>query len=360
MAEESLKITIGADVSEATDAIKILSAQFERLQKLASLPNLSFKQQERLNAMLKKTGAELASFQKAAAQADPSVTKLQKSSAGATQVLSNMGRVVQDLPFGFIGIANNIEPLLQSFSSMQGGAKALFGALAGPTGLIFGFSIVSSSIQGLILKYGSVGRAMDALISPSDALTTAQRDLSKAFEKAQGEAAGEIAKVNALLAVARDETQSKVARKEAINELNKEYDEFLPKLSLENINTQLVTDATNKLTASILRQAKIKGIQDLISKETQKQAELLNNSLTDQLKWYDLLNVSIAAVGDGSKGAFLATTKGAQRTNEEFDKANQRIKVFNDFLKKLIGEEAVAGTLFTEPPKKIKKAAEES
>ena len=69
----------------------------------------------------------------------------------ATFALTNLGRVVQDAPFGFIGIANNINPLLESFQRLKtetgstGGAlSALKGTLLGPAGLGLAVSAVSS------------------------------------------------------------------------------------------------------------------------------------------------------------------------------------------------------------------------
>jgi hypothetical protein len=51
----------------------------------------------------------------------------------AGQSIVNLGRVLQDAPFGFIGIANNLNPLLESFQRLSkeaGGAKGAFKALA--------------------------------------------------------------------------------------------------------------------------------------------------------------------------------------------------------------------------------------
>lgn len=71
-------------------------------------------------------------------------TGMSQTSARANQSLINLGRIVQDLPFGFLGISNNIDPALTSLRSLKdesggaGGAfKALLGSLKGPGGIIF-------------------------------------------------------------------------------------------------------------------------------------------------------------------------------------------------------------------------------
>lgn len=57
----------------------------------------------------------------------------------------NFGRIIQDAPFGMMGVANNIDPFIQSFSRMRaevgstGGAlkQLIMGTITGPTGLMF-------------------------------------------------------------------------------------------------------------------------------------------------------------------------------------------------------------------------------
>lgn len=81
-------------------------------------------------------------------------TGMAQTSARANQSLMNLGRIVQDLPFGFLGISNNIDPALNSFRSLKeetgstGGAlKALLGSLSGSGGLIFALgSLLPSAI----------------------------------------------------------------------------------------------------------------------------------------------------------------------------------------------------------------------
>ena len=66
------------------------------------------------------------------------------TSQTANQSLVNLGRIVQDLPFGFLGISNNIDPMLSSFRKLSeesggtwGAIKKLGGSILGGGGLIF-------------------------------------------------------------------------------------------------------------------------------------------------------------------------------------------------------------------------------
>jgi phage-related protein len=69
-----------------------------------------------------------------------------------TQVLQDMGRIIQDMPYGIMGIGNNIQPIVESFSRAKneaGGIKGAIGgilsSLASPAGLaMVGIPIVTS------------------------------------------------------------------------------------------------------------------------------------------------------------------------------------------------------------------------
>jgi hypothetical protein len=69
----------------------------------------------------------------------------------ATTALSNLSRVAQDAPYGFIGIANNLNPLLESFQQLSlksngatGALKQMAAGLVGPAGIGLALGVVSS------------------------------------------------------------------------------------------------------------------------------------------------------------------------------------------------------------------------
>ena len=80
-----------------------------------------------------------------------------KPTADATQSLVNLSRIAQDAPYGFIGISNNLNPMLESFQRLQKEAgssgealKAMVASLTGPAGLGLALGVVSS----LLVVYG--------------------------------------------------------------------------------------------------------------------------------------------------------------------------------------------------------------
>ena len=62
-----------------------------------------------------KVTASLAKTAVEAGKLDSKLLQTSRATNTASQSLINLGRVAQDAPFGFIGIANNINPLLESF-----------------------------------------------------------------------------------------------------------------------------------------------------------------------------------------------------------------------------------------------------
>ena len=93
---------------------------------------------------------------------------LKPGASQATNALGNLSRIAQDAPFGFIGITNNINPMLESFQRLQsetgsaGNAlKAMVQGLAGPAGLGLAVGVASSLLVTFGDKLFSTGKAID-------------------------------------------------------------------------------------------------------------------------------------------------------------------------------------------------------
>lgn len=80
-------------------------------------------------------------------------SKLPAVTNQSTMAITNLSRVVQDAPYGFIGIANNINPLIESFqrlkletNSTKGAFSALANGLAGPGGFGLAIAAITTAI----------------------------------------------------------------------------------------------------------------------------------------------------------------------------------------------------------------------
>lgn len=303
---DQLQINIGADtkgletgLQKAVSAIdnfdKEVQSSAKDLQKFSQyLPNIAvppntFKAAEDglkgLGSAVNETGNKLKG--------------LPSSSGQATLALSNLGRVASDAPFGFIAIANNIEPLVQSLQSLGktsggigGTLKALGASLIGPGGLLLGFSLVSSAITVAVQKYGSLGNAINAIFGRQDALVKQTADAAKSYEKfnqqlkessdiqasASGSAQGEISRVNALAAIVQDQTKSYNERNQALKDLQSISKTYFGNIDIEKGKLGELTTAVANYTQATIQSAITKGFESeigAVNVELNKQVNLL-------------------------------------------------------------------------------------
>ncbi|WP_291394806.1 hypothetical protein, partial [Acinetobacter sp.] len=175
----------------------------------------------------------------------------------------------------------------------------------------------------------------------------AQRDFNASIETSKASVSGQIAVMQSLVAIAKDETQSNKTRQEAINKLNAEYSVFNKELSLSNINTDKATELINKQTAALVRQAQIKGLEGLITEETQKQAKMLTGDLDDNLTTLDKIKIALAGgIGGPTLTNSTRFNAGIESLNKNLKNSKERIDIFKKGLQELLLEDAKAGTLF--------------
>ena len=145
MAENFDKFSIGidADVSALQSSLKAAQntlAQFESaLKKATNIGEINYLNKNIDN--LKGTIAQL----------NQQAGRLGKPMGDASQSLINFSRIAQDAPYGIIGIANNLNPMVESFQRLaatEGGTKkalqAMVAGLMGPAGVGVAIGVVSS------------------------------------------------------------------------------------------------------------------------------------------------------------------------------------------------------------------------
>lgn len=168
--------------------------------------------------------AELGKMSKAATQAAQALPKLAKNTAQANVSLVNFGRVIQDAPFGLIGMANNIDPLISSLQNLgreakQNGTSALkeLGkALIGPAGVALAVSAVTSA-------FIAFGPEIKKLVSGVTKLDLALQDAAKGSAEAFSKATNEF---QAFVDTANDYTASTERQKDALDDANKQLAEY--------------------------------------------------------------------------------------------------------------------------------------
>ena len=145
MADSFDKFSIGidADVSALQSSLKAAQntlAQFEgALKKATNIGEINYLNKNIDN--LKGTIAQL----------NQQAGRLGKPMGDASQSLINFSRIAQDAPYGIMGIANNLNPMVESFQRLaatEGGTKkalqAMAAGLMGPAGVGVAIGVVSS------------------------------------------------------------------------------------------------------------------------------------------------------------------------------------------------------------------------
>lgn len=215
---------------------------------------------------LDQTGKQATALSSSVVKASGAISKLPQAAGQANQAVTNLNRVVQDAPFGFIGIQNNIGPLIDSFGQLKlstgstGGAlKALIGSLAGPAGIGLAVAAVSSALTFAIQGFSSWTRGLGAAKEANDKLA---ESLSV-----------DLVRLTTIVGLAQNVSASTEDRAKAIKLLNQEYAQYLPSLDKEAITLDNVNQKYKILVDTILRQAVVKGLQETIAKQVEETAK---------------------------------------------------------------------------------------
>lgn len=287
MADARLSVEVGAKLDQLNtgfaNAVKIVEAGATQLDNSSKKVERSFKI---LNDTKFTFGA---SFQTASAKLANEAAKtgavlggsLSAGSNRAAFALQNLGRVAQDAPFGFIGIQNNLNPLLESFAMLRketgsnGAAlKALGSSLIGPAGLGIALSLVSA---GILLYQEYQRKATKAAEEAEKATKDYAESLNlvqKATLKGNQDAQTELITLRLLYETATNVAASTKARQKATDDLQSKYPEYFKSIDDETIKLGGAKLAYDKLATSILASARARAGIGLLSENAAKELTL--------------------------------------------------------------------------------------
>jgi hypothetical protein len=263
-----------------------------------------------------------------------------KPTADATNALTNLSRVAQDAPYGFIGIANNLNPMLESFqrlSKESGGAgnalKTMVGALSGPAGIGLALGAVSS----LLIAFGD---DIAELISGTTDFEKSMQSMRNAFEDNLKSVGATIATDQALISVINDVSQSTEAREAALKQL-KEAHKGNIELQKTDINDgAALINIINQMSEALVRKAQIEAVSKIIGEEYAKLIRLQTSDITEQIgnvsnwtKGWDMLKGALS----GGTGALGVAKTGMYLTTDAIANNNEKVKTTTQSYEKLIG-----------------------
>jgi len=230
---EGLQIQIGANVTSAVQGLNQVQTELEQTSREASAFSNS----------VDKVSAKLRTL--------PNVT------GQATSTLTNFSRIVQDAPFGIIGVANNIDPLVQSFNSLKsttgsatGAFKALIGQLAGPAGIALGISVVTS----LLVKYGD---KLFAASAASKELAEQSKKAAEAQKQIVTQLGQERAEVDKLIVLINSENTTRGQKEAILKKLQQISPQYFGDLKNEAGLVDNLTQAYQRYTASLVARSEV-------------------------------------------------------------------------------------------------------
>lgn len=198
--------------------------------------------------------------------------------ANGGNALMQFSRIAQDVPYGIIGIGNNITATFEAFSHLQrsagstGGAlKALASSLVGSGGILLAVSLLTTGLTVMAQKGLSVGDVFDMLTGNFDENAKALSELNKEVAKTAGE---EIATIKGLVSAAQDASLSTEKRLLAVKKLQDEYPSYFGNLSTERILNGDVSKAVDDVSRALIARARASAIAGKLGENAAKRLEL--------------------------------------------------------------------------------------
>lgn len=318
MANPQLTVEIGANISSLTNSLQQSTRSVNQFSLATgrSLSGLDRNFTQLANTASSASNSLSRSLAQAAAASANSGRSISNGANQASFALTNLGRVAQDAPFGFIGIANNLNPLLESFQRLRAetgsnsaALRALGGSLLGPAGLGVALSLITAAVTfaqiGFRAWTGSVKNAKEASKEYAESLEAVRAAQLKGSQNA----VRELTDLKLLYGAYQNANLPLKTRREAYNQLQEQYPNYFKNLSFEKTATQATATAYNELTNAILANAQAEAARDRIVKNSSRQLEnrekildLEKEQLKNQKELDRLIKAGAANIGSAERG----------------------------------------------------------
>jgi hypothetical protein len=310
---------------------------------------------DKFNTASKKTTVELAATAMQASKVDSSLKKAAAGTNTAAFALTNLGRIAQDAPFGFIGIQNNLNPLLESFQRLRAESgstgealEALGGSLLGGAGIGLAISVVTGlltvlSQQGFFKASQAADESAESFKRLGEVISETSKTISERNAIASAGVEDEITKVNSLAAVIKNQNLSYEQRNNALLQLQKINKNYFGDIALEGEGLQKLTSRVNEYTDALIASAVVKSFSQDIGKLSVEFALQLNtlNKLNKELdKNRQILagtkESTTSLTGEDRLSAeFVAAEKAANKSTEAVKKQSEVIVDLSGRLREL-------------------------
>lgn len=296
-----------------------------------------------------KIGAGLGQAAAPLKAAPVNIDKVKTATQGATLAVGNFGRVLQDVPYGFIGISNNLNPLLESFQRLKTQSKdagvsigsVLVKSLKGAGGLGFALSAVTAALGFAQIGLSFWTRGLGGAKKATEDTAKATDEYAEAMDRARKATAQEFDQVAKLIAQSQLAATTRGQQATILKDLQKISQEYFGDLKIENGLIVGLSAAYENYANNILKVAKAKAASETIGKITEELLKVKQSSL-DLENIFTNLNLNLSTAGKLIKGAaganaFEKLTEASKKTAAIMDKA---LPTFEDiaFLSEVTGK----------------------
>jgi len=237
MADQNIKVNINLDLAEFNKNAKAMS---DALSKVLGKDVRIFSDE------MKKAEASINGAEKSMKRVASAASKAGGEVKQSNKQWTNFALILQDLPYGFRGIQNNLPAVVGGFASM--------------TGPIY---LAASAVIAFFTAWDA------GFFKTKNALTTLQeanKEYAESLKSSMGSAGEEIAKMQALTKIASDTSVSMDKRLQAVRSLQEEYPAYFGNLNKEKILNGDVKTAVDGVKLAIIERAKATAIAGKINK----------------------------------------------------------------------------------------------
>jgi hypothetical protein len=289
MAQETLKITITADNKQAVQNIQETVTATQKLgTSFKTLPNVTDR---------------------------------------STNALMNLSRVAQDAPYGFIGIANNLNPLLESFQRLSkdaggaGGAlKAMASGLMGPAGIGLALGAVSSIIVAF-------GPKIADFINGTNEATKAEDKFAQSLKDARAEASETGIRLQAYLTITQNASVSDERRAEALKAVKNELGKVNSAYASTITNVDQARAAVDLYTQALVAQAITSRYIDEIANKTIALADANKLILQSGREYYKVLEMTSKMANSYSDASIVQASSISKAKDANIDARNAALSL---------------------------------
>jgi hypothetical protein len=294
----------------------------------------------KFNAELEQTNQELTrlnalgkSFANTSTQ---SFDKFRVSAGAANGSAIAFNRVIQDAPFGIIGVGNNIQQLAEQFSALRistgstGAAVSTFfkSLFTGSNLLVLGISAATSAFTAYQLGLFDTKEETDEVVSETerfnqslDNVVKSLNDVDSARLNSNKSAQDEIVELELLNSVLNDTSKSESERIRAYNLLLEKYPRIITNISQEKALAEGLGDAYNVISSAIFQRASATAIEEKLVESAKQRLDLIQKEKNETSLQNELLARQAELrkiVGDLTEPISRTSTRGSTESLRQF------------------------------------------